>query len=75
MVGATPLASANGFVDIAISSDGRYAYQLLGLKGSINVHSVGANAAFTPAKGKRDFAADQSGGPGVCGPKGFLIAF
>ena len=48
VVGATPLASADGLIDIAISSDGRYVYQLLGLRGSINVYSVGANAALSP---------------------------
>lgn len=32
-----PIADADGFIDLAISADGEYLYQLLGLRGAINV--------------------------------------
>lgn len=47
VVGPTPLATADGWVDIAVSSDGRYVYQMFGLRGTIRVFSVGASAALT----------------------------
>jgi len=47
VVGPTPLATADGLVDITVSSDGRYDYQLLGLRGTINVYSVGASGALS----------------------------
>lgn len=37
---ASPLADADGFVDIAVSGDGRYLYQLVGLKGRIDVFEI-----------------------------------
>ena len=43
-----PRWQALGFIDIAVSSDGRYVYQLLGLRGSINVYGVGASGALSP---------------------------
>ncbi|MDQ6680411.1 MAG: lactonase family protein, partial [Pseudomonadota bacterium] len=44
---ASPLATADGLVDLAISSDGRYLYQLVDLKGSIDVFGVGPSASLT----------------------------
>ena len=38
---ANPLADADGFTDITISSDGQHVYQLYGLKGTIDVYQVG----------------------------------
>lgn len=42
-----PLANADGFIDIAVSGDSRYIYQLFGLQGSIAVYEVGDNGALT----------------------------
>jgi 6-phosphogluconolactonase (cycloisomerase 2 family) len=47
VVGPTPLATADGLVDIAVSSDGRYIYQLLGLRGSVTVYRVGASGSLS----------------------------
>ena len=44
---ADPLANADGFLDITVSGDGKYVYLLLGLKGSIHVHSVANTGALT----------------------------
>lgn len=41
-----PLATADGFVDITVTSDGRYVYQLLGLRGTINVYSAASTGAL-----------------------------
>jgi hypothetical protein len=47
MIGApSPLANADGFVDLAVSGDGRYLYQLVGLKGGVNVFEVDTLVAF-----------------------------
>ena len=35
-----PLANADGFIDLVISEDGEYLYQLLGLQGTINVYEI-----------------------------------
>lgn len=40
-----PLADADGFIDLALSSDGEYLYQLLGLQGAVNVYNVGADGS------------------------------
>ena len=47
---AEPLANADGFIDTAISSDGRYLYQLVGLKGRIDVYEVDTLVAFNIAR-------------------------
>jgi 6-phosphogluconolactonase (cycloisomerase 2 family) len=47
VVGPTPLATADGLVDITVSSDGQFVYQLLGLRGAVTVYRVGANGALT----------------------------
>lgn len=44
---ANPLATADGFIDIAVSSDGAFVYQLLGIEGTINVYRVGANSSLS----------------------------
>lgn len=44
---ANPLATADGFIDLAVSTDGRQLFQLLGLRGTINVYDIGANGALT----------------------------
>jgi len=44
---ANPLATADGFIDIAVSSDGAFVYQLLGVEGTINVYRVGANSSLS----------------------------
>ena len=38
-------ANADGFIEIAISSDGRYLYQLVGAKGTIAVYRIGEDGA------------------------------
>ncbi len=48
VVGPTPLATADGLIDLAVSGDGKYLYSLLGLKGSVAVYGVGAMGALTP---------------------------
>ena len=50
VVGATPLATADGLVDLAVSGDGRYLYNLLGLKGSVAVYGIGASGALSPVQ-------------------------
>ncbi len=40
-----PLADADGFIDLALSEDGDYLYQLLGLEGAINVYEVGEDGS------------------------------
>jgi 6-phosphogluconolactonase (cycloisomerase 2 family) len=47
VVGPTPLATADGFVDITVSGDGQFVYQLLGLRGAVTVYRVGPNGALT----------------------------
>jgi hypothetical protein len=50
-VGASsPLANADGFVDLAISGDGRYIYQLVGLKGRVDVYEVDTLVAYNIAR-------------------------
>jgi 6-phosphogluconolactonase (cycloisomerase 2 family) len=44
---ANPLATADGFVDVTVSGDGRTLYQLLGLRGAINVYRVGPSGSLT----------------------------
>ncbi len=46
---ASPLANADGYVDIAISPDGRWLYQLVGLKGRIDVYEIDTLVAFNIA--------------------------
>ncbi len=46
---ATPLAGADGFGDITLSPDGRWLYQIVGLKGRIDVYEVDTLAAFNIA--------------------------
>ncbi|MGH8335781.1 MAG: hypothetical protein ACRETL_02925, partial [Gammaproteobacteria bacterium] len=46
---ATPLANADGYADIAISPDGRWLYQLIGLKGRIHVYEIDTLVAFNIA--------------------------
>lgn len=38
-------ANADGFIEIAISADGRYIYQLAGAQAAINVYQVGADGS------------------------------
>ena len=47
---ASPLANADGYVDLAISPDGRWLYQLVGLKGRIDVYEVDTLVAFNIAR-------------------------
>lgn len=47
MPGPSPLAFADGFIDIAVSGDGAFVYQLLGVEGTINVYRVGANSSLS----------------------------
>jgi len=47
---STPFANADGFVDLAISPDGRWLYQLVGLKGRIDVYEVDTLVAFNIAR-------------------------
>lgn len=48
-VGASnPLANADGFVDLTVSSDGQYVYLLLGLRGSIHAYSVESSGTLSP---------------------------
>ncbi len=42
-----PLATADGFIDIALSSDGAFLFQLLGVEGTINVYRMGANSSLS----------------------------
>lgn len=44
---ANPLANASGLLDLTVSSDGRYLYQLFDLKGSIYVFEIGTSASLT----------------------------
>lgn len=37
---ANPLANADGYVDMAVSPDGRWLYQLVGLRGRIDVYEI-----------------------------------
>lgn len=46
---ASPLANADGFVDLAVSPDGRWLYQLVGLKGRIDVYEIDTLVAFNIA--------------------------
>lgn len=47
---ATPLANADGYVDLAITSDGRWLYQLVGLKGRIDVYEIDSLVGFAIAR-------------------------
>lgn len=47
---ASPLANADGYVDMAISADGRWLYQLVGLKGRIDVYEVDTLVAVNIAR-------------------------
>lgn len=44
---ANPLANADGFIDLVVSSDGRYLYQSYGLKGSIHAYTIGASGSLS----------------------------
>ncbi|MFY9478888.1 MAG: hypothetical protein WAQ08_14680, partial [Aquabacterium sp.] len=46
----TPLANADGFIDMALSGDGRFIYQLVGLKGRVDVYEVDTLVAFNIAR-------------------------
>jgi len=43
---ANPLADADGYVDVAVSADGRWLYQLVGLKGRVDVYEIDTLVAF-----------------------------
>ncbi|HVO47800.1 MAG TPA: hypothetical protein VMT29_15870 [Steroidobacteraceae bacterium] len=45
----TPFANADGFVDLVISPDRRWLYQLVGLKGRIDVYEIDESVAFNIA--------------------------
>lgn len=45
---ADPLAGADGFTDIVVTTDGKYVYQLFDLKGTINSYPVGASGRLSP---------------------------
>jgi 6-phosphogluconolactonase (cycloisomerase 2 family) len=47
---ASPLADADGFVDLALSPDGRWLYQLVGLQGRLDVYEVDTLVAFNIAR-------------------------
>jgi len=47
---ASPLANADGYVDMAISADGRWIYQLVGIKGRIDVYEVDTLVAVNIAR-------------------------
>jgi len=47
---ATPLADADGYTDLAVSADGRWLYQLVGLKGRIDVYEIDTLVAFNIAR-------------------------
>lgn len=47
---ASPLANADGFSDMAISADGRWLYQLVGLKGRIDVYEIDTLVATNIAR-------------------------
>lgn len=47
---ASPLANADGYVDLAISANGRWLYQLVGLKGRIDVYEIDTLVAFNIAR-------------------------
>ena len=53
---ASPLANADGFVDLAVSPDGRWLYQLVGLKGRIDVYEIDTLVAFNIALRQRVFS-------------------
>jgi 6-phosphogluconolactonase len=46
----TPLAKADGYVDVAVSPDGRWLYQLVGLQGRIDVYEIDTLVAFNIAR-------------------------
>lgn len=50
LAAASPLANADGYVDIAISGDGRWLYQLVGLKGRIDVYEIDTLVAINIAR-------------------------
>jgi 6-phosphogluconolactonase (cycloisomerase 2 family) len=47
---ASPLAEADGYVDLALSPDGRWLYQLVGLQGRIDVYEVDTLVAWNIAR-------------------------
>lgn len=49
-VAASPLANADGFSDMAISADGRWLYQLVGLKGRVDVYEIDTLVATNIAR-------------------------
>jgi len=46
----SPLANADGFSDMAISADGRWLYQLVGLKGRVDVYEIDTLVATNIAR-------------------------
>ena len=42
-----PVANADGFIGLTLSADGDYLYQLLGLKGAIDVYGVGEGSSLS----------------------------
>lgn len=46
----SPLADADGYVDMALSPDGQWLYQLVGLRGRIDVYEVDTLVAFNIAQ-------------------------
>ena len=42
-----PVANADGFIGLALNADGNYLYQLLGLKGAIDVYGVGEDSSLS----------------------------
>lgn len=46
----SPLANADGYVDLAISADGRWLYQLVGLKGRVDVYEIDTLVATNIAR-------------------------
>ena len=41
-----PLANADGPTDLDVSADGQNLYQLLGLRGTINIYDIGASGSL-----------------------------
>jgi len=46
---ASPFANADGFVDLAVSPNGQWLYQLVGLQGRIDVYEIDSLVAFNIA--------------------------
>jgi hypothetical protein len=47
---ASPLANADGYVDLAISADKNWLYQLVGLKGRVDVYEIDGLVAYNIAR-------------------------